>query len=115
MTSAYLTISFLKQSPLPEQQWRIFLSYLPEELLKEFLSCANIYKAKKNRSKHDLIDLIIIEKNIEIRHRPEDDLTQEVANELLENSKFVKQTLKENNIPITPPEIKTKHKLLINN
>ena len=94
MTSAYLAISFLKQSPLPEKKLRIFLSYLPEEPLKEFLSCPNIYKTKKNRSKHDLIDVIIIEKNIEIRHRPEDDLTQEVANELLENSKFVRETLK---------------------
>ena len=94
MTSAYLAISFLKQSPLPEKKLRIFLSYLLEEPRKEFLSCPNIYKAKKNRSKHDLIDVIIIEKNIEIRHRPEDDLTQEVANELLENSKFVRETLK---------------------
>ena len=42
MTSSYLAISFLKQSPLPEKLLRIFLSYLPQELLKEYLYNANI-------------------------------------------------------------------------
>ena len=37
MTSAYLAISFLEQTPLSEKQLRIFLSYLPEEPLKEYL------------------------------------------------------------------------------
>ena len=43
MTSAYLAISFLKQTPLPEKQLRILLSYLPQEPLKECLFNANIY------------------------------------------------------------------------
>ena len=34
MTSAYLAISFLKQTPLPEKQLKIFLTYLPQEPLK---------------------------------------------------------------------------------
>ena len=34
MTSAYLAISFLKQTPLPEKQLKIFLPYLPQEPLK---------------------------------------------------------------------------------
>ena len=51
MTSAYLAISFLKQTPLPERQLRIFLSYLLQELLKEYLYNANIYKEWRNMSK----------------------------------------------------------------
>ena len=62
MASAYLAISFLKQTPLPEKQLKIFLSYLPKELLKDYLSNANIYKGRRNMSKHDLIDMIITEK-----------------------------------------------------
>ena len=38
MTAAYLAISFLKQTPLPEKQLRIFLSYLPQEPLNQYLS-----------------------------------------------------------------------------
>ena len=63
MASAYLAISFLKQTPLQEKQLRIFLSYLPQEPLKEYLYNADIYKGRRNMSKHDLIDMIITEKN----------------------------------------------------
>ena len=63
MTSAYLAISFLKQTPLPEKQLTISLSYLPEEPLKEYLYNADIYKGRRNMSKHDLIDMIITGKN----------------------------------------------------
>ena len=63
MTSAYLAISFLKQTPLPEKQLRIFLSHLPQEPLKEYLFNANTYKGRRNMSKIDLIDMIITEKN----------------------------------------------------
>ena len=49
MTSAYLAISFLTQTPLPEKQLRIFLSYLPQEPLKEYLSHSNICKGKKKK------------------------------------------------------------------
>ena len=57
MASAYLAISFLKQTPLPE-----FLSCLPQQPLKDYLSSSNIYKGRKNRSKQELIDMIISEK-----------------------------------------------------
>ena len=91
MTSAYLAISFLKQTPLPEKQLRIFLSYLPQEPLKEYLFNANIYKGKRNMSKTDLIDMIISEKNKKIIHsQDDDDLSKEKANELLKNNKFLK-------------------------
>ena len=77
MTSAYLAISFLKQTPLPEKQLRIFLSYLPQELLKEYLCNAEIYKGKRNMSKIDLIDAIISEKNKKIAYSQEnEDLTK---------------------------------------
>ena len=91
MTSAYLAISFLKQTPLPEKQLRIFLSHLPQEPLKEYLSCSNIYKGKKSRSKYDLIDMIITEKNISKKYGPEDDdLIQEEAMKILNNNNFAK-------------------------
>ena len=48
MTSAYIAISFLKQSPLPEKQIQIFLSYLPQDPLKEYLHNADIYKGRRN-------------------------------------------------------------------
>ena len=62
MTSAYLAISFLKQTPLPEKQLRIFLSYLPQEPLKDYLSNANIYKGRRNMSKNYLGDLKEVKK-----------------------------------------------------
>ena len=46
MTSASLAISFLKQTPLPEKQLKIFLLYLPQEPIKEYLYNADIYKGK---------------------------------------------------------------------
>ena len=44
MTSAYLAISFLKQTLLPEKQLRVLSSYLPQEPPKEYLYNAGIYK-----------------------------------------------------------------------
>ena len=112
MTSAYLAISFLKQTPLPEKQLRIFLSYLPQEPLKDYLCISNIYKGIRNMPKHDLIDSIITEKNKNMRYtRENNDLTAEEANELLKDINFAKQILKENN---TSPEAKARPKPLNN-
>ena len=61
MTSTYQATFFLKQTSLPEKQ--LFLSYLQQEPLKEYLYNAHIYKGKTNMSKHDLIDMVITEKN----------------------------------------------------
>ena len=44
MTSAYLAISFLKQTPLPETQLKILSPYLSQEPRKEYLYNADIYK-----------------------------------------------------------------------
>ena len=99
MTSAYLAVSFLKQTPLPEKQLRIFLSYLPQEPLKEYLYNADICQERRNLSKHDLIDMIITEKNKKIVYTQEDDdLTKEKAKEILKNIKI-------------SPELKSKTKL----
>ena len=103
MASSYLAISFLEQTPLPEKQLRILLSYLPQEPLKDYLYHENIYKGKRNISKQELIDMIITEKNIEARYKPEDDLPIEEASAILKNSRFVKSKSKEN---INPPETK---------
>ena len=40
-------------------QLKIFLSYLPNELLIEYLSLANVYNGNKPISKSVLIDLIV--------------------------------------------------------
>lgn len=56
---------------------------------------------KKNKSKHDLIGMVITEKDKKRSYRSEDDnLTQKEADLLLKNSNFAKQPPKENNIPI---------------
>ena len=111
MTSAYLAISFLKQTPLPGKQLRIFLSYLPQEPLKDYLFNAGIYKGRGNISKHDLIDMIITEKTKKVIYTWENnDLTKEEANELLKNNNFARHKLKENNTSNIPPEIKARPK-----
>ena len=111
MTSAYLAISFLKQTPLPEKQLRIFLSYLPQEPLKEYLYNASIYKGRRNVSKHDLIDMIITEKSKKVIYTQENnDLTKEEANELLKNNNFTKKELRENNISTNSLEVKARPK-----
>ena len=57
-------------------------------------------------SKHDLIDMIFVEKNKTIVYSQEDDdLSKGKANELLKNNSFVKRN--------SPPEIKAKSKLNI--
>ena len=59
MTATYLAISLLKQPIIPPMQLKIFLSYLPNELLIEYLSLANVYNGNKPISKSVLIDLIV--------------------------------------------------------
>ena len=96
MTSAYLAISFLKQTPLPEKQLRIFSLYLPQKPLKDSLSNANIYKGRRNISKHDLIDIIITERSKKVIYTQENDnFRKEEANELLKNNNFARQELKQ--------------------
>ena len=69
------------QTPLPET--RIFLSYLPQKPLKEYVYNANIYKGRRNMSKHDLIDMIITERSKKEYTQVNDDFRKEAANELM--------------------------------
>ena len=51
MATTYLAISLLRHSIIPHTQLKIFLSYLPIELLLEYLSLANVYDGKKKKFK----------------------------------------------------------------
>ena len=48
MTTAYLVTNILKKSKAPINQLKIFLSYVNQKALKEYLYISNIYIAKKN-------------------------------------------------------------------
>ena len=63
MKSAYLVISILKQSNIPIEQLKIFLSFVNQKSLKEYLTLSNIYNGKKNVCTSDLIDLIVSSKS----------------------------------------------------
>ena len=83
MPSSHVAISLLKQSSLPEKQLRIFLSHLSQQSLKEYLSEANIYDAKRNTNKVNLIDMIISVKDKTNINTHDDKLTQEEINNIL--------------------------------
>ena len=59
MTTAYLAISILKLSKIPNDQLKIFLTYVNQKALKEYLNVTGIYRGKKNLTILELIDLII--------------------------------------------------------
>ena len=59
MTPAYLAISILKDSKIPLEQLKKFLSYVNQKALKEYLYISNIYKGKINLTTIELIDLLI--------------------------------------------------------
>ena len=61
MTTTYLPISLLKLSIIPHMQLKIFLSYLPNELLLDIWSLANVYNGNKFQSV--LIDLNVDDKD----------------------------------------------------
>ena len=63
MTTTYLAISLLKQSIIPHKQLTILLSYLPIELLLEYLPLANVYDGSKQISKSVLVNLIVDDKD----------------------------------------------------
>ena len=58
MTTAYLAISILKLSKIPNDQLKIFLTYVNQKALKEYLNISGIYRGKKNLTTLELIDLI---------------------------------------------------------
>ena len=90
MASSYFAISLLKQSTLPEKQLRIFLSHLSQQLLKEYLSKANIYNGRRNMTKIDLIDIIISEKDkSKIYTSQDDNLSQKEINNILKSKSIL--------------------------
>ena len=89
MTTTYLGISLLKQSIIPPMQLKIFLSYLPNELLLEYLSLANVYNGNKPISKSVLIDLIVYDSySVEDVYTEKDNkLTIDEINKLLSRNR----------------------------
>ena len=84
MTSAFIAITILKQSSMPEKQLSIFLFYLSQEALREYLFNADIYKGRNRMSKNELIEMTIAGKPKTIKYFDrEDELTKEDAIELL--------------------------------
>ena len=84
MTSAFIAITILKQSSVPEKQLSIFLFYLSQEALREYLFNADIYKGRNRMSKNELVEMIITGKPKTIKYfYREDELTKEDAIELL--------------------------------
>ena len=59
MTTAYLAISILKLSKIPNDQLKIFLTYVNQKALKEYLNITGIYRGKKKLTTLEIIDLII--------------------------------------------------------
>ena len=104
MSSGYIAISILKNSPISENHLRIFLSHISEAALKEYLSKANIYNGRRNMSRNDLIDMIILDKDkSKIYTSDDDDLTQEETNDLLnliKSQKMLVNTNREKNMKI---------------
>ena len=58
MTTAYLAISILKLSKIPNDQLKIFLTYVNQKALKEYLNITGIYRGKKKLTTLEIIDLI---------------------------------------------------------
>ena len=84
MTSEYLTISVLKQSKILNEQLKIFLSYVNQKALKEYLTLSNIYNGKKKLCILDLIDLIVNGKN---NDKPiSNELSIDEVNKILNNN-----------------------------
>ena len=98
MSSAYIAISILKNSLISENYLRIFLSHISEAALKEYLSKANIYNGRRNMSKSNLVDMIILDKDkSKIYTSDDDDLTQEEANDILNLRKSDEMLSRKNN------------------
>ena len=55
MTSAFIAISKLKQINMTEKQLTNFLSYLSQEVFREYLSNSDIYKGKYDELTKDAV------------------------------------------------------------
>ena len=83
MTSAYLANSILKKCKIPKDQLKIFLSYLNQKPLDEYLIISRIYTDQKKLGKNDSIDLIINSKNNKLNNNG---FSVSDANKILNNN-----------------------------
>ena len=83
MTSEYLANSILKKCKIPKDQLKIFLSYLNQKPLDEYLIISRIYTDQKKLGKNDSIDLIINSKNNKLNN---DGFSVSDANKILNNN-----------------------------
>lgn len=72
---SYSAISILKQSIIHQKQLDSFLSFLPQDSLIEYLRFTKTYNGRTNRSKYELIGLIIEEKDREQYIDAHDDIS----------------------------------------
>ena len=87
MTSAFIAITILKQSSMPEKQLSNFLFHLSQQALREYLFNADIHKGREKMSKNELVEMIITGKPKTIEHFDrEDELTKEDALNYLKNN-----------------------------
>ena len=80
MTSAYLAISIWKKSKIPKDQLKIFLSFLNQKALDEYLIISGTHTDKKNLVKNECINLII---NSEIDKNKNNEFSINDANKVL--------------------------------
>ena len=85
MTTAYLVISILKKSKTSINQLKIFLSYVNQKALKEYLYISNIYRVKKKLRTNELINLIINGNNTNDNNNYKE-LTMDEGNNILVDS-----------------------------
>ena len=87
MTSAFIAITILKQSSMPEKQLSNFLFHLSQQALREYLFDAGIHKGREKMSENELVEMIITGKPKTIEHFDrEDELTKEDALNYLKNN-----------------------------
>ena len=90
MSAAYLAISILKQSNIPEIQLKIFLSYLQPSALISYLKEEGISLPNKYTSKKFLVDMIVKGELMKTEYTEEDndlpvDKIYELIHEKLNN------------------------------
>ena len=89
MRSAYLAISILKQSKIPIEQLKIFLSYVNQKALKEYLTISNIQNGKNKLCTSDLIDLIINGNSKNNAKKNNNELPIDEVNKILNANEFI--------------------------
>ena len=93
MRSAYLAISILKQSNVSIEQLKLFLSYVNQKALKEYLTISNIQNGKNKLCTSDLIDLIINGNSKNNVKKNNNELPIDEVNKILNANKFIRNLM----------------------